>query len=132
MGFEKAENTNTIFYKLNDLEKNSVLKAFYKGSFTGGEFNSTTHYFVDLDGQKYGLAGCKELNNKLSLVSEDALVALTYKGKRKLETSHGIVNAHSFWIEQEIDNKMEPVIYRSSNAAEPSNSEDEFVGSEAR
>ena len=135
MGFEKAENSNTIYYKLNDLEKNSVLKAIYKGSFTGGDFNSTTHYFVDADGQKYGVAGCTELNRKLDLVSEDTLVALTYKGKRKLETAHGVVHAHSFWIEQEINGAMEPVIFKSGAANAEAAIEDnsgEFAGSEAQ
>jgi hypothetical protein len=98
MGFEIQEN-NITFYELSDLEKGMALTAIYTGSTQGGEYNTLTHYFQEDDGAKIGLNGCADLDKRLALVSENTPVKVVYNGMKKIETKHGITNAHNFWIE---------------------------------
>jgi len=99
-GFTK-EAPSTVYVKLDDLEKGSVLRASYNGSTQGGEFNSVTHYFVTPAGERLGVNGCAELNNKLAQCTKGDNLVIKYSGKRVMETSHGKVKAHSFWIERQ-------------------------------
>lgn len=118
MGFEVQES-NVNYVKLDDLEKGSVLIATYTGSITGGDYNTTTYFFQEADGSKTGINGCADLDRKMALVEEGAKLKVYYNGKTKIETSHGIVKAHTFWIEElaEDNSVIRALIPPKKNAA---------------
>lgn len=106
---EKAKDeTPTLGYlKTGDLPKKGItIKATYLGSFTGGKYNSTTHYIKlsegsinvkNRDGElvkaeagsKIGLSGTKMLNEKLSLVARNQGVVIQFDGMEEFTTKTG-------------------------------------------
>ncbi len=101
------DETPTLGYtKASALPKKGItINATYLGHFTGGDYNSTTHYLKLIDGtlsvkakdeiveakagDKIGLSGTKILNQKLALVGRGAKVRIEFSGMKSFKTKKG-------------------------------------------
>jgi len=102
----KDETPLTGFTNASALPKKGVnIKATYLGSFTGGKYNSTTHYLKLTEGSlsvknnddtvkavagnKIGLSGTKILNALLEQVAHGSAIEIKYSGMKEFTTKKG-------------------------------------------
>lgn len=115
MGFKYSDATNVNYVKLDDLNKNMELIAKYTGKTESVNYPGTyTYFFVSTtdegNEEKIGVPSCADLNRKMGFVAEGSDLKIVYKGKRKFETSKGVAEGHSFWIELLENGKSTPII----------------------
>lgn len=106
LGEKQFEDKPVVYVKYKEVEPNTIIAdGLYTGSYTGGQFNSTTHY-VDCGANKVGLSSAGKLDKlieRANLIAGKSRVRITYLGKQPMASGDRAGQlAHDFALE--VDN----------------------------
>jgi hypothetical protein len=119
--------SNRVYVKPGDLSKGSLIKGTYKESFTGGQFNTTTHILLADGGKEVAINGCSDLDDKFSRIPGGSQVTVKYNGKKEFKTKRGMASSHEFWVEMSADGvNFTPVKKLSREAREAAEGNNSF------
>lgn len=128
-GFQKVEETENkqpcTYLKVKDIEKNSVLVARYKLTYSkdhvnkkrGNTFTAITHVFENADGTQTAIDGNTDLNDKISRIEKGSMVRIKALGEQTFTTAAGKQASGYGFIVEVLPENGEPIfIKRLSNA----------------
>lgn len=89
-----SDTPKTEYLKIKNMTKGDTVVGTYEKSFTGGEFNQTTHYFKAEDGRPFAIDGVSMLNRKMAKVPAGSRVKVTYRGQESYKGKKGNITSH--------------------------------------
>lgn len=82
-----------------DLKAGAEIVGTYLQSYTGGQYNTTTHKLRNSNGTVIGLNGTGQLNKLMALVPKGATIKVVYEGKSTIKNGPNAgKKAHNFRV----------------------------------